>query len=330
MTLNAGSGMNALRALVLCAAAGLAAIPAFAQPGFPNKVVKVIVPFPAGGSADVLARIVGEKLANKWGQAVVVENRAGAGGNIGAEAVYRADPDGYTLLSSPPGPLSINHNLYKQLPYDPTRFVPISVLAIVPNVITTKLDLPVNSVRELIAYAKANPGKVVYASQGNGSTSHLSAQMFATMAGIELTHVPYKGEGPALVDIVAGRVDIFIGNIAAALRFQQAGKVKFLGVANERRSSVAPEIPTVTEAGLPGFIASAWFAFVAPPGTPNAIVQQVNAAVVEALRMPDVRQRYLEQGAEPVGNTTAEMAAFVKEEMARWQKVIQSSNVTLQ
>ena len=330
MTLNAGSGMNALRALVLCAAAGLAAIPAFAQPGFPNKVVKVIVPFPAGGSADVLARIVGEKLANKWGQAVVVENRAGAGGNIGAEAVYRADPDGYTLLSSPPGPLSINHNLYKQLPYDPTRFVPISVLAIVPNVITTKLDLPVNSVRELIAYAKANPGKVVYASQGNGSTSHLSAQMFASMAGIELTHIPYKGEGPALVDIVAGRVDIFIGNIAAALRFQQAGKVKFLGVANERRSSVAPEIPTVTEAGLPGFIASAWFAFVAPPGTPNAIVQQVNAAVVEALRMPDVRQRYLEQGAEPVGNTTAEMAAFVKEEMARWQKVIQSSNVTLQ
>ena len=231
MTLNAGSGMNALRALVLCAAAGLAAIPAFAQPGFPNKVVKVIVPFPAGGSADVLARIVGEKLANKWGQAVVVENRAGAGGNIGAEAVYRADPDGYTLLSSPPGPLSINHNLYKQLPYDPTRFVPISVLAIVPNVITTKLDLPVNSVRELIAYAKANPGKVVYASQGNGSTSHLSAQMFASMAGIELTHIPYKGEGPALVDIVAGRVDIFIGNIAAALRFQQAGKVKFLGVA---------------------------------------------------------------------------------------------------
>ena len=330
MTLNAGSGMNALRALVLCAAAGLAAIPAFAQPGFPNKVVKVIVPFPAGGSADVLARIVGEKLANKWGQAVVVENRAGAGGNIGAEAVYRADPDGYTLLSSPPGPLSINHNLYKQLPYDPTKFVPISVLAIVPNVITTRLDLPVSSVRELIAYAKANPGKVVYASQGNGSTSHLSAQMFASMAGIELTHIPYKGEGPALVDIVAGRVDIFIGNIAAALRFQQAGKVKFLGVANERRSSVAPEIPTVTEAGLPGFIASAWFAFVAPPGTPNAIVQQVNAAVVEALRMPDVRQRYLEQGAEPVGNTTAEMAAFVKEEMARWQKVIQSSNVTLQ
>ena len=322
--------MKVLRTLLLGSAAALACAPACAQTGFPSKVVKVIVPFPAGGSADVLARIVGEKLSAKWGQPVVVENRAGAGGNIGAESVYRADPDGYTLLSSPPGPLSINHNLYKSLPYDPAKFVPISVLAIVPNVITAKMDLPANSVKELIAYAKANPGKVIYASQGNGSTSHLSAQMFASMAGVEFTHVPYKGEGPALVDIVAGRVDIFIGNIAAALRFQQAGKVKFLGVASERRSPVAPDIPTVGEAGLPGFIASAWFAFVAPPGTPNAIVQQVNAALVEALKMPDVRQRYLEQGAEPVGNSTAEMAAFVREEMARWQGVIKSANVTLQ
>ena len=316
---------------ITCIAAGLAlgwAGGAAAQ-GFPNKPIKVIVPFPAGGSADVLARIVGEKLSSKWGQPVIVENRAGAGGNIGAEAVYRADPDGYTLLSSPPGPLSINLNLYKSLNYDPTRFVPITVLAIVPNVITARTDLPANSVRELIAYAKANPGKVVYASQGNGSTSHLSAQMFASMAGLDLVHVPYKGEGPALTDIVGGRVDIFIGNIAAALKFQQAGKVKFLGVANQRRSPVAPDIPTVTEAGLPGFIASAWFAMVAPPGTPNAIVQQLNAAAVEALRMPDVQKRYLDQGAEPVGNSTSEMAAFVKDEMARWQKVITSANVTL-
>ena len=315
---------------LICALGALWALPAAAQSGFPNKPVRVIVPFPAGGSADVLARIVGEKLSTKWGQPVVVENRVGAGGNIGAEFVYRADPDGYTILSSPPGPLSINHNLYKQLPFDPARFVPITVLAIVPNVITAKLDLPANSAKELIAYAKANPGKVIYASQGNGSTSHLSAQMFATMTGIELTHVPYKGEGPALVDIVAGRVDIFIGNIAAALRFQQAGKVKFLGVASRTRSAVAPEIPAAPEIGLPDFIASAWFAFVAPPGTPNAIVQQINAATVEALRMPDVKKRFLEQGAEPVGNSTAEMAAFVKEEMARWQNVIRTANVTLQ
>ena len=320
--------MKRLIVLLACSIAGLGA--AYGQAGYPNKLVKIIVPFPAGGSADLLARIVGEKLSNKWGQPVVVENRVGAGGNIGAEAVYKAEPDGYTILSSPPGPLSINHNLYKQLPFDPNRFVPITVLAIVPNVITAKLDLPANSAKELIAYAKANPGKVIYASQGNGSTSHLSAQMFATMAGIELTHVPYKGEGPALVDIVAGRVDIFIGNIAAALRFQQAGKVRFLGVASARRSPVAPDTPSAAEIGLPDFIASAWFAFVAPPGTPNAIAQQLNAATVDALRLPDVRQRYLEQGAEPVGNSTTEMAAFVKEEMARWRKVIQGANVTLQ
>ncbi len=322
--------MKKFYAFMICAIAVLHAAPAAAQSGFPNKPVRVIVPFPAGGSADVLARIVGEKLSTRWGQPVVVENKVGAGGNIGAEAVYKADPDGYTILSSPPGPLSINHNLYKQLPFDPAKFVPITVLAIVPNVITAKLDLPANSAKELIAYAKANPGKVIYASQGNGSTSHLSAQMFATMTGIELTHVPYKGEGPALVDIVAGRVDIFIGNIAAALRFQQAGKVKFLGVASRTRSPVAPDIPTAPEIGLPDFIASAWFAFVAPPGTPNAIVQQLNAATVEALRLPDVKKRFLEQGAEPVGNSTAEMAAFVKEEMARWQNVIKTANVTLQ
>ncbi len=322
--------MKALRNLLLCAAAALAATPALAQTGYPNKVVRVIVPFPAGGSADFLARVVGEKLAQKWGQPVLVENRVGAGGNIGAEFVYRADPDGYTLLSSPPGPLSINHNLYKNLSYDPARFVPITVLALVPNVISAKTDLPANSVKELVAYAKANPGKVVYASQGNGSTSHLSAQMFATMTGIELVHVPYKGEGPALVDLVAGRIDIFIGNIAAGLRFHQAGKLRFLGVASRSRSPVAPDVPAAPEFGMPDFIASAWFAFVAPPGTPNAIVQQINAAAVEALRLPDVQKRFLEQGAEPVGNSTAEMAAFVREETARWQNVIRTANVTLQ
>jgi tripartite-type tricarboxylate transporter receptor subunit TctC len=321
---------HALRAcaLALCAAM-LATPPVLAQNGFPNKLVKIIVPFPAGGSADVLARIVGEKLAAKWGQPVMVENRIGAGGNIGAEAVYKADPDGYTILSSPPGPLSINHNLYKQLAFDPNRFVPVTVLAIVPNVITAKLDLPANSVKELIAYAKANPGKVVYASQGNGSTSHLSASMFESMAGVQLVHVPYKGEGPALTDIVAGRIDIFIGNLAAALKFQQAGRVKFLGVASPTRHGLIPDIPTVSEAGVPGFVTSAWFALVAPPGTPSAIVQQINAAVVEAINLVDVQKRFLEQGADPVGNSSEEMAAFVKDEMARWQKVIRSANVTL-
>jgi tripartite-type tricarboxylate transporter receptor subunit TctC len=311
--------------VLLLFAAGAAS----AQSRYPDKPVRITVPFPAGGSNDVLCRILGDKLSQKWGQPVVVENRAGAGGNIGAEAAYKAEPDGTTLLCSPPGPLSINHNLYKTLSYDPTRFVPITVLALVPNVVTARLELPANSVKELIAYAKANPGKVTYASQGNGSTSHLSASMLQSMAGLELVHVPYKGEGPALVDIVAGRVDIFIGNLAAALKFHQSNRAKILAVASTRRSPVLPDVPTVIEAGLPGFVTSAWFGLVAPPGTPAAVVAKVNADAVEALRLPDVRARFLEQGAEPVGNAPAEMAAFVREEMARWQEIIRTAHVTL-
>src|SRR5262245_4228435 len=297
---------------------------------YPAKQVRIIVPFPAGGSADILCRIVGEKLGAAWNQPVIVDNRAGAGGNVGAEIAYRAEPDGYTLLCSPPGPLSINHNLYKTLPYDWTKFQPIAVLALVPNVLMARIDLPAGSAQELIAYAKANPGKVTYASQGNGSTSHLSAQMLATMAGLELVHVPYKGEGPALVDLTAGRVDMFIGNISASLRFEKAKQLKFLGLASRTRSPVAPDVPTTAELGLPDLVSSAWFALVAPPGTPDAIVQKVNADTATALKLPDVRGRFLELGAEPQGGTTAATAAFIKAEEARWRSVIRSANVVLE
>jgi len=317
--------------LLLRAAAALLllATPAFAQT-WPSKQVRIVVPFPAGGSADILCRLVAEKFSAAWGQTVIIDNRAGAGGNVGAEVVYRAEPDGYTLLCSPPGPLSINHNLYKTLPYDWTKFVPIGVLALVPNVITARADLPANSLQEFIAWAKANPGKATYASQGNGSTSHLSASNLATLAGIELVHVPYKGEGPALVDIGAGRVDIFIGNISASLRFEKQKQVKFLGLASRTRSPVAPDVPTTAELGLPDLVASAWFALVAPPGTPDAIAQKVNADLVTALKSPELRARFLELGAEPQGGTTAATAAFIKDEEARWRGVIKSANVTLE
>jgi tripartite-type tricarboxylate transporter receptor subunit TctC len=307
----------------------LLATPVLAQT-YPNKQVRIVVPFPAGGSADVLCRIVGERLSAAWGQPVIVDNRAGAGGNVGAEIAYRADPDGYTLLCSPPPPLAINHNLYKTLPYDGTKFVPIGVLALVPNVISARPDLPANTLKELIAYAKANPGKVTYASQGNGSTSHLSAQMLAIMAGIELVHVPYKGEGPALVDLTAGRVDIFIGTISAALRFEKAKQAKFLGLASRTRSPVAPDVPTTAELGLPDLLASAWFALVAPPGTPDAIAQKVNADLAAILRQPELRTRFLDLDAQPQGDTTAATAVFIKEEEARWRAVIKSANVTLE
>ena len=322
--------MMGLPRTLLAALLLLVAGPVFAQVTYPTRQVRMVVPFPAGGSADILCRIAGEKLGAAWNQPVVIDNRAGAGGNVGAEIAYRAEPDGYTLLCSPPGPLAINHNLYKTLPYDWTKFAPVTVLALVPNVITTRIDLPANSVRELIAYAKANPGKVTYASQGNGSTSHLSAQMLATMAGIEMVHIPYKGEGPALIDLTAGRVDIFVGSISAALRFEKAGQLRFLGLASRTRSPVAPDVPTTAEIGLPDLVSSAWYALVAPPGTPDATVQKINADTAAALKSPDVRSRFLELGAEPQGDTAAATAAFIKAEEARWRSVIQSANVTLE
>ena len=322
--------MTGLLRTLLVALLLMATGPAFAQGAYPNKQVRMVVPFPAGGSADILCRIAGEKLGAAWNQPVIVDNRAGAGGNVGAEIAYRAEPDGYTLLCSPPGPLSINHNLYKTMPYDWTKFVPITVLALVPNAISARIDPPANSVKELIAYAKANPGKVTYASQGNGSTSHLSAQMLATMAGIEMVHIPYKGEGPALIDLTAGRVDIFVGNISAALRFAKAKQLKFLGVASHTRSPVAPDVPTTAEIGLPDLVSSAWFALVVPPGTPDAILQKISADMTAALKLPDVRSRFLELGAEPQGDTAAATAAFIKAEEVRWRSVIRSANVTLE
>ena len=322
--------MTGLLRTLLVALLLMAAGPAFAQGAYPGKQVRMIVPFPAGGSADILCRIAGEKLGAAWNQPVVIDNRAGAGGNVGADIAYRAEPDGYTLLCSPPGPLAINHNLYKTLPYDWTKFAPVTVLALVPNAISARIDLPANSVQELIAYAKANPGKLTYASQGNGSTSHLSAQMLATMAGIEMVHIPYKGEGPALIDLTAGRVDIFVGSISAALRFEKAGQLRFLGLASRTRSPVAPDVPTTAEIGLPDLVSSAWYALVAPPGTPDATVQKINADTAAALKSPDVRSRFLELGAEPQGDTAAATAAFIKAEEARWRSVIQSANVTLE
>ena len=322
-----------MKRVLRLAAALLLSLPlsAHAQTGaWPQKPVRIVVPFPAGGSNDTLCRILGEKLSSAWSQPVIVDNKPGAGGNVGAEVAYRSDGDGYTLLCSPPGPLSINHNLYKGLPYDWSKFVPITVLALSTNVITARADLPAGTAQEFIAYARANPGKVTYASQGNGSTSHLTAEMFATQAGVKMVHVPYKGEGPALLDITAGRVDVFFGNISAALRFQKAGQVKFLGVTGRSRSPVSPDTPDAAEIGLPNLIASAWFAMVAPPGTPDSVVQKINSDSAAALKLPDVRAKFLEQGAEPVGQATSATAAFIREEEARWRDVIKSANVTLE
>jgi tripartite-type tricarboxylate transporter receptor subunit TctC len=307
-----------------------AASPALADEPWPQKPVRVVVPFPGGGSNDALCRIVGQKLSAAWGQPVTIDNLPGAGGNVGADSVFRAPNDGYTLLCSPPGPLSINPYLYKSLSYDATKFAAISVLASVPNVITARKDLPADSVPELIAYARANPGKVTYASQGGGSTSHLTGRMFATTASLDLVHVPYKGEGPALVDIAASRVDIFIGNIAAALRFQKAKEVKFLGVTARTRSPASPDTPNAVEFGLPELVAGTWFALVAPPGTSDELVQKIATDVGAALMLADLRASFLAQGAEPVGRSPALTTAFIKEEEARWRAVIKTANVAVE
>lgn len=318
------------RSLLVAAAALAIAGATFAHAqSFPTKPVRIVVPFPAGGTADMLPRIVGERLSAKWGQPVIVENRVGAGGNIGADVVARSDPDGHTLLASPPGPLAINHNLYAKLSYDPTRFVPVTILATVPNVLAARADLAAGSVKEVIALARANPGKLTYASQGNGSTSHLTASLFESMANVKMLHVPYKGTAPALTDLIAGRVDIFFDNLGFTLGHHRSGKIKILAVASPGRAPALPEVPTIAEEALPGFQSVTWFGVVAPEGTSRAIAEQLSAAFNEALKLPEVQKRFFEVGAEPKGGTPAETAAFVREETERWHKVIKSANVRL-
>ena len=296
---------------------------------YPSKPIRIIVNFPPGGTVDVMTRSVAQKLTEKWGQPVVVDNRPGAGGNIGAQAVASAEPDGYTLLATPPGPMTINQYLYKDMRFDPAKLSSVIMMASVPNAIAARIDFPANNVKELIAFTKANPGKVSFGSQGNGSTSHLTGQMFATMVGSDMMHIPFKGEGPALTEILGGRVDLFLGNISAVLKLYQNKQIKLLGVASSKRSPMASEIPASQEFGMPDFVASAWFAIAAPPGTPAPIVNKLNAAILEALKLPDTQQKMAALGGEVVGGSPADMTTMVIAERARWKKVIEAANVKL-
>jgi tripartite-type tricarboxylate transporter receptor subunit TctC len=309
---------------VLLAPAG-----AMAQ-GYPSRPVKLIVPFPPGGINDILARIVAEKLQAKWGQPVIVEDRTGAGGNIGAAVVAQAEPDGYTLLVAPAGPFAINEGLYKKLNYAPDKFVPIALIGSVPNVIIARKELPANSVTELVAYLKQNDGKVIYGSQGVGATPHLTANMFMTMTGTHMVHVPYRGETLVLQDMLGGRVDLFFGNVSAALALYRAGKLKLLAVTDTRRAPLLPEVPTGAEAGLPGLVAVGWFAMAGPPGMKPELAAQISAAVNEALAMPDVRKRLNDVAVDAMGGTPAAMAAFIKDEKVRWGDVIRKNNIVLE
>jgi tripartite-type tricarboxylate transporter receptor subunit TctC len=301
---------------------------------WPSKPVRIIVPFPAGGSADLLPRYVGESLAKQWGQPVLVDNRPGAAGNIGAAAVFQAEPDGYTLLSAPPPPLVINRLLYPKLSYDSTQFVPMSVIAAIPNVLLVHPKVGVGSVAELISLAKKDPAKLNYASQGAGTTSHLTAELFKSMAGggggpLAITHVPYKGSAPALADLLSGQVDLMFDNLGVSLPHVKAGKLRALAVASPRRYRTLPDVPALNES-LPGFESVAWFGIVGPPKTPPAIAQKVSIGVETALRNPDVLRRLSELSADPLGMTPAETAAFMKQETERWGAVIRAAGVKLE
>jgi tripartite-type tricarboxylate transporter receptor subunit TctC len=316
--------------------AGLAFVLAVAGPAsvlgqsnYPARSVKFIVPFPAGGINDILARIVAEKLQAKWNQPTIIENKTGAGGNIGADLAFNAEPDGYTLFLSAPGPLAINQSLYKQLSYKPTEFVPISVIGSVPNVAMVRKELPVNSLKELIDHIKTNPGKVTFGSQGNGATPHLTGVMFQNMIGASMVHVPYRGETLVLNDMLGGHVDLFFGNISAGLAHYRDGRIKVLAVADTKRAAQLAEIPTTAEAGLPGLVSTGWFALAAPPKTPAALQAEIGRAVMEVIKMPDVQARFRAASVEPVGNTPAEMAAFITEEVQRWGDVIRSNKIVV-
>jgi tripartite-type tricarboxylate transporter receptor subunit TctC len=299
---------------------------AFAQADYPNRAIKIVVPLPPGATADTLPRIIGEKLTARWHQAVIIENKPGAAQNLGAEAVAKSEPDGYTLLATPQGPLVLSGALFPRLGFDPAAFVPVTIMASLPYVLVVHPKVPVATVADLVAYAKANPDKLNYASPGNGSSTQLAMEWLKSLAGIRMTHVPYRGAAPALTDLLAGHVDLMIDNLGNSLTHIRDGRLKVLAVGDDRRIAELPNVPTLAET-YPGFVASSWFAIVAPPRTAAALAAKLSQAMGEVLRMPDVVQRLHDLGATPIGGTPAETGAFIKLEAERWRKVIIDADI---
>jgi tripartite-type tricarboxylate transporter receptor subunit TctC len=314
----------ALLALAVLGAAPLAH--AQAVPAYPTKSIRLVVPFPAGGATDILARAVAQKLTDAWGQAVVVDNRPGAAGNIGSELVARSAPDGYTLEMGTVGTHAINPSLYAKMPYDHVKdFAPVILVAGVPNVLVVNPAVPANSVQELIAYAKANPGKLNFASSGSGTSIHLSGELFKVMAGVQMTHVPYKGSAPALQDLLGGQVQLMFDNLPPSLPQIKGGKLRALGVTSAARSPALPEVPTIAESGLPGFEASSWFGILAPAGTPPTIIAKVNGEIAKWLATPEAKEKLIGIGANAAGGSPEDFARHIQMETAKWAKVVKDS-----
>jgi len=310
--------------------AALAAAPIQAQEPYPARVVKVVLPVLPGSTTDILARLVSAELSQKWGKPVIVENMPGAAMNLGAEYVAHAEPDGYTLLICPPSPLSIQQLLYHDLKYDPTKFVPIAMLAKIPNVLAVRPDFPANTVQELIAYGKANPGKLTFASQGAGSTAHLSGSELEVLGGIKMVHVPYHGAQPALTDVMSGNIDMFFDTLTTSVPLYQAGKLKLLGVASAERASEVPEVPTIAESGIPGFRSITWFAIAGPPGLPAPLAEKINRDVAEILKKPEIAEKIRALRLDPMGGSTADAAKFIADETKLWDRVITEAHITLE
>jgi len=319
------------RFALIAAAISLLASPALAQPDaaadYPNHPVRIIVSTSAGGGVDTVTRIIAAQLQDKLGRPFVIEDRGGGGGNIGAEAVYTAASDGYTLLASQPSPITSNIALYKKLNYDPVALESVALMSKIPNLLLVRQDFPAKTAAEFIAYAKASPGRVTYASQGPGTTSHLSGAQFSQLLGANMVHVPYRGTGPALNDLIGGQVDCMFTELATAYKLHTGGKARILAVATERRLDDLPDIPTVIESGVPGFTSDTWNAISAPPKTPAAIISKLNLAINAALEAPEIKARYRQLHLLAGGGSPADMAKLKKEETQRWTKVIRDAGI---
>lgn len=317
---------NTLASLILA----LSAVVATAQDKYPNKSIRVIVPVAPGGGTDFIARLIGQKLSEAWGQPVIVDNRPGGAGNLGVEIAAKAVPDGYTLVI-PITSFPINPSLYSKLPFDTVRdFAPITLVASAPLLLVVNPGAQANSVKELIALAKARPGQLNYANSGAGTTAHLAGELFKRMAGVDIVSIAYKGGGPAVIDLIAGNVQIYFSTVPAALPQVKAGRLRALAVTSSKRLNEIPEIPTVSESGLPGFEVVAWFGMFAPGKTPQPIVKKLNGEVVGILGMPDVREKMSGQGLIPGGNTSEELGVFLKAEIAKWSKLIKEANIRIE
>jgi len=315
----------AASAAALCLVAGGAAV-AQATP-YPSKPIKWIVPFPPAGAMDVIARTLGEHMGRSLGQTFVIENKPGAGGNIGVDAVAKSAPDGYTMMIVANG-MAVNKFLYGKLTYDPVKnFEPVSLLAVVPNVLVTQASSPAKTVSDVVAKAKSQPGKMTYASAGNGTSIHLAGELFASMAQVDLLHVPYKGSGPAVTDLIGGQVDYMFDSVTSAMPHIQSGKLRAIAVTTSKRSTALPNVPTIAEAGLPGYELAPWFAVYMPAGTPKPIIAKIHDALLAAMKLPEVQKRLAAIGAEPIGSTPEQLAGHLDAEMVKWAKIIRDRGI---